>query len=109
MMTIHRLRTRLLAVALSLPALVLLPVQAPAQIAAGQGKFLGSTINGSVPSNWTVYWNQVTPENAGKWGSVEATQGVFTWAPLDAIYNFAQQHGIKFKAHNLIWGAQFPS
>jgi endo-1,4-beta-xylanase len=109
MTTILRPRARLLAAVLSLTALMLLPMQVPAQIAVGQSKFLGSTQSGSVPSNWSVYWNQVTPENAGKWGSVEATQGVFTWAPLDAIYNFAQQKGIKFKAHNLIWGAQFPT
>jgi endo-1,4-beta-xylanase len=98
-----------LAAALTLTALVLPPTHVQAQIAAGKSKFLGSTINSSVPSTFTKYWNQVTPENAGKWGSVEGTRGVFNWAPLDTVYNFAQQHGYKFKAHNLIWGAQFPS
>jgi endo-1,4-beta-xylanase len=109
MTTIYKLRTRLLAAALSLTALILLPPPAPAQIAVGQSKFLGSTIANSTPASFTKYWNQVSPENAGKWGSVEATQNVFNWAPLDAIYNFSQQQGFKFKAHNLIWGAQFPS
>ena len=109
MRTISSLRAQALAAALSLAILILSPTPAPAQIAAGQGKFLGSTIQSSVPSNFTKYWNQVTPENAGKWGSVEATQGVFDWSQLDTAYNFAQQQGFKFKAHNLIWGAQFPS
>ena len=34
-------------------------------------------------SNFTAYWNQVTPENAGKWGSVEGTRDVMNWAELD--------------------------
>jgi endo-1,4-beta-xylanase len=109
MNTIRTIRSVLSATALSLIALAMVPTHVEAQIAKGKSKFLGSTINASVPSNFTTYWNQVTPENAGKWGSVEATHGVFNWAPLDTIYNFAQQHGYKFKAHNLIWGAQFPS
>jgi endo-1,4-beta-xylanase len=108
MNTLRTIRAQLLA-ALSLVALAMLPTHAVAQIANGKSKFLGSTINGSTPSTFTRYWNQVTPENAGKWGSVEATHGVFNWAPLVSIYNFAQQHGYKFKAHNLIWGSQFPS
>jgi endo-1,4-beta-xylanase len=111
MKTIRTAGAQLSAAALSLIVLVILPTQLQAQIAAGKSKFLGSTINTNpAPSTFTKYWNQVTPENAGKWGSVEGSaQGVFNWAPLDAIYNFAQQHGDKFKAHNLIWGAQFPS
>jgi len=102
-------RAQLLAAALSVTVAMLTPGEASAQIATGQSKFLGSTIQSSVPSNWTKYWNQVTPENSGKWGSVEATQGVFDWSQLDIAYNFAQQNGFKFKDHNLIWGAQFPS
>ena len=109
MRTIPGLRAQLLAAALSLVVLTVSPTPAPAQIAAGQNKFLGSTIQSSVPSNFSKYWNQVSPENSGKWGSVEATQGVFDWSQLDTAYNFAQQQGFKFKAHNLIWGAQFPA
>jgi len=109
MRTILSLRAQWLTAALSLLVLILSPTLASAQIAAGQSKFLGSTIQSSVPANFTKYWNQVTPENSGKWGSVEATQGVFDWSQLDIAYNFAQQQGYKFKAHNLIWGAQFPT
>ena len=110
MNTIRTIRSLLSATALSLIALAMVPTHVEAQIAKGKSKFLGSTINTNpAPSNFTTYWNQVTPENAGKWGSVEGSaQGTFNWAPLDAIYNFAQQHGYKFKAHNLVWGSQFP-
>ncbi len=110
MTTFHRLRTRLLAAAFSFTALVLLSPQAPAQIAAGQTKFLGSTTTGASQATFSKYWNQITPENEAKWGSVQgSSQTTFNWAPLDAIYNFAQTAGFKFKFHNLIWGAQQPS
>ena len=45
-----------------------------AQIAFGKCKFMGNIIAGSVPFTFTTYWNQVTPKNSGKWGSVEVTQ-----------------------------------
>jgi len=60
-------------------------------------------------SNFATYWNQVTPENYGKWGLVEATQGVFTWTNLDYIYNYANTQGIPFKEHNFVWGQQQPA
>ncbi|HEY6922472.1 MAG TPA: endo-1,4-beta-xylanase [Steroidobacteraceae bacterium] len=110
MTTIYRLRTRLLAAALSFTALIFLPPQAPAQIATGQSKFLGSTTTGASQATFSKYWNQITPENEAKWGSVQgSSQTTFNWAPLDAIYNFAQTNGYKFKFHNLVWGAQQPS
>ena len=48
----------------------LLPTGPP--IATGQPKFLGGVSSPSQPATSPTYWNQVTPENAGKWGSVEA-------------------------------------
>jgi len=52
---------------------------------------------------------QVTPENAGKWGSVERTQDVMDWSGLDAAYALAKDNGFPFKWHVLIWGNQQPS
>ena len=49
-------------------------------IATGKPKFLGGVSSPSQDLNFTAYWNQVTPENAGKWGSVEATRDVMNWA-----------------------------
>ena len=77
-------------------------------LAAGKGKFLGSSMS-DVRSDFTRYWNQVTPENAGKWGSVEGTQGSFNWTPLDVVYNFAINNSFPYKHHNLVWGSQQPS
>jgi endo-1,4-beta-xylanase len=79
-------------------------------LANGRSKFLGNAITygSSIPSNFTKYWNQVTPGNNGKWGSVETSPGVYNWSGLDAIYNFALANGMPFKEHCLIWGAQQP-
>ncbi len=110
MRTICRMHPRLLVAAVALISLPLFSMQALAQIAAGQSKFLGSTVHSTPPElKWTTYWNQETPENDGKWGSVEATQGVFTFTNLDADYNFAITNGFKFKFHNLVWGSQQPT
>jgi endo-1,4-beta-xylanase len=88
---------------------LLLPLGAHAQIAAGKDKFLGNIIAGSVPASFNTYWNQVTPENSAKWGSVEGTRNTMNWAQLDTAYNQAQSSGFKFKAHTLVWGSQYPA
>ena len=73
-------------------------------------KFLGNiTQRGQIPSNFTTYWDQIVPENEGKWGSVEGTQGKYNWTALDNIHSFAVQHNIPFKQHNFVWGSQQPS
>lgn len=72
--------------------------------------FVGNiTTNGSVRSDFMQYWDQITPENEGKWGSVEGTRDRYNWGPLDAIYDFARANGIPVKAHTLVWGSQRPS
>lgn len=55
------------------------------------------------------YWDQITPENEGKWGSVGGTRGQFNWSALDKIYDFARKNNIPVKAHNFVWGQQAPS
>ena len=73
-------------------------------------KFIGNiTTSGAVRSDFINYWNQITGENEGKWGSVEGTRDVYNWAPVDRIYAYARQHNIPVKAHTFIWGAQSPS
>ncbi|MEO8019137.1 MAG: endo-1,4-beta-xylanase [Pseudomonadota bacterium] len=79
-------------------------------IAAGKDKFLGSAWSpGTASLNFANYWNQVTPENGGKWGSVEGTRDVMNWAQADAAYALAKQNGFPFKWHTLIWGGQQPN
>ena len=57
-----------------------------------------------VRSDFLQYWDQITPENEGKWASVEATRDVYNWSGLDRAYNFAKQNNIPFKQHTFIWG-----
>jgi endo-1,4-beta-xylanase len=80
-----------------------------AQLANGKCRYLGNIISSYTPSDFSTYWNQVTPENAGKWGSVEATRDVMNWGPLDNAYNTAKTNGIPFKQHTFVWGQQQPN
>ncbi|HEY6724751.1 MAG TPA: endo-1,4-beta-xylanase, partial [Polyangiaceae bacterium] len=58
---------------------------------------------------FSTYWDQITPENAGKWGSVQSNASSdFNWATLDAVYDYAQRTGIIFKQHTFVWGSQQP-
>ncbi len=77
-------------------------------IATGKPKFLGSVSSPSQNLNFTAYFNQVTPENAGKWGSVEPTRDNMNWTQLDFAYNLAKNNGFPFRLHTLVWGNQQP-
>lgn len=90
-------------------ALACLSGAANAQMAAGKAKFVGNVTGNSVPANFNTYWNQITPENATKWGSVEGTRNSMNWSGADAAYNHAQANGHKFKFHTFIWGSQYPN
>lgn len=72
-------------------------------------KFLGNISQYSNSSDWTTYWNQVTSENGGKWGSVEGTRDVMNWTNLDLAYNLAKDNDLLFKQHVFVWGSQQPS
>lgn len=78
-------------------------------LADGLSKFLGCSYSAASRTDFEGYWNQVTPENAGKWGSVEATQDNMQWTGLDEAYQFAINNGFVYKHHVLVWGAQQPS
>jgi endo-1,4-beta-xylanase len=79
-------------------------------VAATTKKFIGNiTTSGAVRSDFNRYWNQITPENESKWGSVEGTRDVYNWAPVDRIYAYARANNIPVKAHTFVWGAQSPS
>jgi endo-1,4-beta-xylanase len=93
--------------------IAILPVlgnsQTPLPIAHGQEKFLGNIYSSSQLSLYNQYWNQVTPENAGKWGSVEGTRNQWNWSQLDQAYKLAKDNGFPFRFHVLIWGNQQPA
>ncbi|WP_437827132.1 endo-1,4-beta-xylanase [Sorangium sp. So ce1153] len=72
-------------------------------------KFVGNiTTSGAVRDGFARYWNQITPENEGKWGSVERSRGSRDWSKLDAIYKYAKDNNIIFKHHVFVWGSQQP-
>src|SRR5688572_18835417 len=78
-------------------------------IATGKDKYLGGAWSpGNASLEFANYWNQVTPENGGKWGTVEGTRDVMNWAQADAAYALAKANGYPFKWHTLIWGNQQP-
>jgi endo-1,4-beta-xylanase len=91
--------------------LAALPLTSHAQgapLAAGQKKFLGNIYSPAQIKDFASYWNKVTPENAGKWGEVEAVRDRMDWSGLDAAYRFAKEHGFPFHMHVMVWGNQQP-
>jgi len=79
-------------------------------IATGKPKFLGSAWSpGNASINFLNYFDKVTPENAGKWGSAEPTRDVFNWGDLDTAYALAKNNGLPFHFHVLVWGNQQPN
>ncbi|MDM7926898.1 MAG: endo-1,4-beta-xylanase [bacterium] len=101
----RRSATRLFLIALLLSA-----APSRGQLMSGGEKFHGCIVQSgpSIPRSWPSYWNQVTPENAGKWGSVEYTRDSYNWAELDKAYNYARTNGFPFRFHCLVWGKQQP-
>jgi endo-1,4-beta-xylanase len=73
-------------------------------------KFVGNiTTGGQVRSDFDMFWDQITPENEGKWGSVEGTRNQMNWAGLDRVHDYAKSHNLLFKQHTLVWGSQQPN
>jgi len=57
-------------------------------------------------------FNTVEPENAGKWGSEESSStGPVTpnMTFVDQLSNFAEQHNLDVRMHNLIWNQSQPT
>lgn len=84
------------------------------QLSSNPDKFLGNiTTRYQVDYGNEAFhtlWNQITPENESKWGSIEGwSRGSFNWGGCDAAYNYAKKYGFPFKFHCLIWGSQYPS
>jgi endo-1,4-beta-xylanase len=76
----------------------------------GEDRFLGS-VNELTRPGFKQYFNQVTPENAGKWGSAAGTTrtAAMRWTNLDQAYDFAKANGFPFNFHVLVWGNQQPT
>ncbi len=83
------------------PASVFTPSGPP--LATGKPKYLDGVYSPSQVPFFTNYWNQVKPENAGKWGCVEGTRAVYNWTELDAAYALPTANGYPFRFYPLIW------
>jgi len=78
--------------------------------AEGSPKFLGNVKEWN-DADFANCWNQLTPGNEGKWGSVGTTTDTsrWNWKGLDDLYHYAKEQGLIFKHHTLIWGNQQPN
>jgi endo-1,4-beta-xylanase len=108
MKTFHRLISSLLACGLS-TASVLAQTPPSRPLADGHIKFFGGIHSTAQAPNLANYLTQVTPENAGKWGSVEGTRDGMNWIEADAAHALAKQNGYVFRFHVLLWGNQQPT
>ena len=79
-------------------------------------KFLGNITTGWPGSMdydgfiFADYWNQLTPENSTKWGTIQGGgANSYNWGGADDAYNYAKQHNFPFKFHCLVWGSQYPN
>jgi len=53
-------------------------------------------------------FNSVTPENAMKMAVIHPLENQYFWKDADYIVNFAKEHGMKVRGHNLCWHEQVP-
>src|SRR3954468_13779018 len=107
-------RARLVAAAVAAGAM-LVPAGAAAQSGPGfplfgKDKWVGS-VNDFTQPLFTQYFDEVTPENAGKWGSAAGTTrtAAMRWTALDQAYAFAKSNGFGLNFHVLLWGNQQPT
>jgi endo-1,4-beta-xylanase len=63
-----------------------------------------------MPLHYDQYFNQLTPENATKWSSVQGSgSNSWNWGDATSMYNYCKSHGDPFKFHTLVWGNQYPT
>jgi endo-1,4-beta-xylanase len=76
----------------------------------GAHKYFGNTTTrGQVRADFGTYFNQITPENESKWGTVEKVQDQMSWAGANAVATYAKSAGIPWSFYTLLWGSQLPS
>ena len=110
-----------LSLSLAVAALAGLVSVANAALADGGAKFVGNiTTGGQIRSDMGTYWNQITPENGCKWGSIHTLSNgnsgtsKFAWDNYDkceGAYKWAKEKPGErhFKFHALVWGSQYPN
>jgi endo-1,4-beta-xylanase len=80
------------------------------RLGTGSKKFVGN-LKSRDEKNFANLWNQLTPENEGKWQrvgtSIDSTK--WNWQPVTKLYDYAKANKMQFKFHTLIWGRQQPN
>ncbi len=73
-----------------------------------QQKFIGTTWKGVDSKLFGTVFNQLTPENAGKWSEAEPSEDRFSWPILDQMMKIAEERKMVVKEHTLVWYQQIP-
>ncbi len=118
----RRFRVGTLAVAAAAAPILAMTAAAPAQaattlraLAEAHGKYFGTEMTGSMPSNQTIsnlagtQFDMVTPGNEMKWDTTEPSNGSYNFGPGDGIVNWAKPFNMRVRGHNLVWHSQLPS
>ncbi|WP_329260502.1 endo-1,4-beta-xylanase [Actinoallomurus sp. NBC_01490] len=86
------------------------------QLARAQGKYFGSATDNPELSDsaYTAIlgggeFGSTTPGNSMKWDATEPRQNQFSYAPGDAVVDFADAHDMMVRAHTLVWHNQLPN
>ncbi len=110
-----------LSLSLAVAAIAGFASVANAALADGGAKFVGNiTTSGQIRDDMGTYWNQITPENGCKWGSIHSLSNgnsgtsKFAWDNYDkceGAYKWAKEKPGErhFKFHALVWGSQYPN
>jgi len=64
------------------------------------------TLSGDEAKLLLQEFNSITPENAMKMEAIHPHEDFYFWRDADSIVNFAQNHGLKIRGHNLCWHEQ---
>lgn len=79
------------------------------QLADGAGVVLGTAVTAShldeseYRTTLVDTFNSITPENELKWASIHPGPDEWDFGPADEIIDFARDHDLAVKGHNLIW------
>jgi GH35 family endo-1,4-beta-xylanase len=76
---------------------------------AVQTTFLDSAAEPQYTAVLTTHFDALVAEYQMKWGTTQATQGVFNFAPGDQVIAFASRHGMIVKGHTLVWHQSLPA
>lgn len=81
---------------------------------AATTKYLGTIWQQEATKPWQpdallgTFFDQVSPENCGKWGVLEPARGTRHWEPLDAMVACGRERRLTMKYHCFVWGMQQP-